>query len=107
MLREQAVSQGLTLSVLRLQEAWRYVLMVVKWLTSSICWGGGVFYHLQNKSRNVHQILLSRYFREELKQRIWGRTLSRKPPWVLLGYKSPLIFILLSLEETRCEQEKE
>ena len=27
----------------RLQEAWGYVLMVVKWLTSSICWGGGVF----------------------------------------------------------------
>ena len=27
----------------------------------------------------MHQILLSRYFREELKQRIWGRELGEGP----------------------------
>ena len=32
--------------------------------------------HLENNSRNVQQILLSRYFRQGLKQRIWGRGLS-------------------------------
>ena len=35
----RVVSQGFTLSVLRLQEAWGYVLMVIKLLTSSIWWG--------------------------------------------------------------------
>ena len=30
---------------------------------------------LQNSSGNVHQILLSRYFRKELQQRTWGRGL--------------------------------
>ena len=29
--------------------------------------------HLQNSSGNVHQILLSRYSREGLKQRVWRR----------------------------------
>ena len=28
----------------------------------------------------MHQILLSRYFREELKQRIWGRGLPQEGP---------------------------
>ena len=35
----KVMSQGLTLSILRLQEAWGYVLMLIKWLTSSIWWG--------------------------------------------------------------------
>ena len=33
----------------------------------------GVFSDLQNNSGNLHHILLSRCFREELKQRIWGK----------------------------------
>ena len=36
------MSQGLTFSVLRLQEAWGYVLLDIKQRTSSICCGGGV-----------------------------------------------------------------
>ena len=43
---------------------------VLKYLTFSFCWRGGGVLYLQNNSGNVHQILLSRYFREELKQRI-------------------------------------
>ena len=35
---------------------------------------------MQNNSGNLHQILLSRYFREELKQRIWGKACPRKGP---------------------------
>ena len=31
---------------------------------------GGELSHLQNNSENVHQILLPRYFREELQQRM-------------------------------------
>ena len=38
---------------------------------------GGVS-HLQNNSENLHQILLSRYFREELQQRIWGEACAWK-----------------------------
>ena len=35
----------------------------------------------------MHQILLSRYFREELQQRIWGRgSVLGRPRRVLLGY---------------------
>ena len=34
---------------------------------------GGSGLNLPNNSRNVHQILLSRYFREELKQRLCGK----------------------------------
>ena len=30
---------------------------------------------MSNNSENVHQILLSRYFRKELQQRTWGRGL--------------------------------
>ena len=42
---------------------------------------------MQNNSRNLHQILLSRYFREEIKQRIWERGLPwGRPHGVLLGY---------------------
>ena len=33
----------------------------------------GSFLHLQNNSGNVHQVLLSRYFKEELQQRMWGK----------------------------------
>ena len=30
--------------------------------------------------------LLSRYFREELWGKIWGKACPRKLPWLLLGY---------------------
>ena len=44
---------------------------------------GGGFSYLQNNSGNVHQILLSilQYFREELKQRIRGKT-PKDPAWL-------------------------
>ena len=57
------VLQGLTLSVLSLQEAPGYVLMVIKKLTFCIWWG--VFHICKTNvcnSRSVHQILLSKYF---------------------------------------------
>ena len=57
------MSRGLTLSVLRLQEAWGCGLMVIKEL---ILLFGERFPHLQSNSGNMHEILLSRYFREEL-----------------------------------------
>ena len=37
------------------------------------------FLHQQNDSGNVYQIS-SRYFREELKQRIWGKACPGKAP---------------------------
>ena len=40
-------------------------------------WG---FLHLHNNSGNVHQLLLSRYFREELMQRIGRKACPRKAP---------------------------
>ena len=40
---------------------------------------GGEFSHLQNNSENVHQILLRRYFREEVQQRMWGRPVCKAP----------------------------
>ena len=57
------MSRGLTLSVLRLQKAWGCGLMVIKEL---ILLFGERFPHLQSNSGNMHEILLSRYFREEL-----------------------------------------
>ena len=33
----------------------------------------GAFSHLQKNSGNMHQILSSRYFREELQQRMWEK----------------------------------
>ena len=75
------VSYGLAWSVLRLQEAW----IVCSGSSSSSCiWWGKRDSHLQNHSGNVHQILLSGCFREELKQRTWGGFHR-----VQLGYKSP------------------
>ena len=50
-----------------------YVLMINKLLISSIWWW---FLHLKN-SRNMHQLLLSRYF-WELEGRMWGRGLSQE-----------------------------
>lgn len=49
--------------------------MVIKYLMSSIWWG---FWHPENKSETAYQILLSRYFGEELKQKIWGKALFRE-----------------------------
>ena len=45
------------------------------WLSSSYVPFGGVRggSYLQNNSGNIYQILLSRYFTEELKQKIWGK----------------------------------
>ena len=64
------MSQGLALLVLRLQEeSSSYYLPFVE--------EGEVYSHLQNNAGNVGQILLSRYFREELKQEIWGKAC----PW--------------------------
>ena len=57
---------------------------------------GGEFSHLQNNSENVHQILLRRYFREELQQRMWGRPVCRRPHGVLLSYI--IIMALFSVE---------
>ena len=62
------------------QEAWGSVLMVLKLLTSSICWRGG-FLHPQNNSGNVHQTLLSRYFREEQSRGYGGGPVPGRPPW--------------------------
>ena len=43
----------------------------------------------------MHQILLSRYFRQELKQRIWERGLSPgRPHGVLLGNITIIIIII-------------
>ena len=46
----------------------------------------------------MHQILLSRYFREELKQRIWGRPVPGRPHGVLLGYTATHIPMHLLVE---------
>ena len=40
---------------------------------------GGAWIHLQNNSGNIHQILLSRYFREALKQ-FWGKACPERGP---------------------------
>ena len=74
MMREQGGVTG-TLSVLRFQEAWGCVLMVVRYLTSSIWWG---FSQMQNSSEDLHPILLSGSFRWELQQRIWGKACFRQ-----------------------------
>ena len=72
------MSQGVTLSVLRLQEAW------------GLCAHGhqvvNIFHLVQGfhickkNSGNVHQILLPMYFTEKIKQRIWGKACPRKIP---------------------------
>ena len=36
---------------------------------------------MRNNSGSVHQILSSRFFREEPKQRRWGKACARKAPW--------------------------
>ena len=88
------MSQRLTLSVLRLQEAWGYVLMVIKRLTSSIWWGVFtsvkqlracasnvyIYVYVQCVYICVCVCVFSRYFREELKQRIWEKASPGKAP---------------------------
>ena len=54
-----------------------YMPMILQQLISYIWWG---FQHLWNNSGNGHQILLSRYFREALQQRLWRRGLSWEGP---------------------------
>ena len=70
------LSQVWTLSILRLQENSHHVVFPF----------GEDFSHLQNNSGNVYQILLARYFREELKHRIRGRVCLRKAHKFLLDY---------------------
>ena len=65
------MSQGLTLLVLRIQEAWGYAGCQVV-CTFHLLEREG-FLHLQNNAGNEHQVLQSSYFKEELKQRIGGR----------------------------------
>ena len=65
------MSQGLILSVLRLQQAWGCVCAYGHQSVPPLVGKGDT--HLQNNSENVHQILVSRLFREELKQRIQGK----------------------------------
>ena len=77
LVRQQEASQESTSSALRLRRPGGYVLMVLRYLVSSLWWG---FWHLWNNSGSAHQILLSLYFREELQQRRWGRGLSREGP---------------------------
>ena len=75
--RNRMVSQGLTLPVLRLQDDWE--LCAIRWR---------VFTSVRQPG-NVHYILLSRCFGEEIKQRIMGKGPTRgKPGRVLLGYKT-------------------
>ena len=38
-----------------------------------------IFYYVKH-SRNIHEILLPGYFREELTQRIWGRGVAQEVP---------------------------
>ena len=71
------VSLGLTLSSLRLQEAWDSVLRFIKTLITSIGLGAR---EVQNSWRNVPQMLLPRHFREELQQRMWGKICPQKGP---------------------------
>ena len=58
------------------------MLMLIKRFLHLVRVGGNGISYLQNDSGNVHQILLSinRYFREELKQRVWGKACPRKAP---------------------------
>ena len=51
---------------------------------------GRVCSHLQNNSGNVPQVLLSRYFREELNRGCTGRPVRERPHRVLLSYKIKL-----------------
>ena len=50
---------------------------------------------MQNNSGNLHQMLFSRYFTEELKQRIWGKACLGKIPWVLLDYRGDVLCVCL------------
>ena len=43
------------------------------WSSSKYLLFGGGFSHLQNNSGNVHERLLSGYFREQLKKRMWRK----------------------------------
>ena len=72
----RAVSQGFTWSVLGLQEAWGYVLTVIKQLTSSVWWG---VFTSAKQLRKCASNTVTRSFREELKQRVRGG-LSREDP---------------------------
>ena len=74
------MSRGLTLSVLRLQEAWGCGLMVIKEL---ILLFGERFSHLQSNSGNMHEILLSRYFREELGEGLLQQEGPRGSCWLV------------------------
>ena len=74
----RVVSQGLKKLVLRLQLTHGHNIF-------HLLERGG-FLHLQNNSGNVHQTVLSRYFREELWGKIWGKAYPRELPWLWLGH---------------------
>ena len=81
----RVVSQELTLSVLRLQ---RLRAMCLRSSSSYLPFVGIDFLHLQNNSGPVHQVLLSRYFREEQRYRIREKACPHpKVPWVLPCYR--------------------
>ena len=84
------VSQGLTLSVLRLQEAWGYVLKVnIFHLLER-----GFFLHLQNNSGNVHQIHYYLGTSERSQSRApGGRPVLGRRQGVLLGYKITMVVV--------------
>lgn len=63
-----------TLSVLRPQEVWGSVLLVIKSLFHLV----GVF-RSAKQLRTCLSILLSRCFQDELKQRMWGRPVQEGP----------------------------
>ena len=58
------------------------MLMLIKRFLHLVRVGGSGISHLQNDSGNVHLILLSinRYFKEELKQSVWGKACPKKAP---------------------------
>ena len=69
------------------------MLRVIKYFLHSVVLVVGWLHNLGN----LHQILLSRYFREELKQRIWGEACLGKISWVLLDYRAKVCLVKFSL----------
>ena len=67
-----------TLPILRRQKFWGLCTHDHQVVNFFLLVGGG-FQHLKN-SGNMHEILLSGYFRGELQQRIWGQGLPQESP---------------------------
>lgn len=79
MVRQQGGVTEVNMINLSVQEAWEHVLMVIRELFHLE--GGGGF-HICKTTQEIcikyFHSLLSRYFREELKQRIWGTPVPRR-----------------------------